>query len=95
MVITDDLEMGAVVERYSLEGAAIAALNAGADLLLVCNDMEKVHMTAGAIRDGLHRGLLDPQDLALSLTKIENLRRNYLQPLRLTDAVAVAAHFSV
>ena len=95
LLISDDLEMGAVVERYSLEVAAIAALNAGADLLLVCNDMEKVHMTAGAIRDGLHRGLLDPQDLALSLTKIENLRRNYLQPLRLADAVAVATHFSV
>ncbi len=95
VVITDDLEMGAVVERYSPEGAAIAALKAGADLLLVCNDMEKMYMTAGAVRDGLHRGLLDPQDLALSLTKIENLRRNYLQPLRLADAAAVATHFSV
>ncbi len=95
VVITDDLEMGAVVERYSPEGAAIAALQAGVDLLLVCNEVEKMHLTAGAIRDGLHRGLLDPQDLAFSLTRVERLRRDYLQPLRLADAAAVATHFTV
>ena len=94
VVITDDLEMGAVVERYSPEGAAIAALKAGADLLLVCNDVEKMHLTAEAVRDGLGRSLLDDQDLALSLTRVENLRRTYLHPLNLADAVAVTAHFS-
>jgi beta-N-acetylhexosaminidase len=95
VVITDDLEMGAVVEQYSPEGAAIAALKAGADLLLVCNDMEKMHITAGAVRDGLNRGLIDRQDLALSLIRVESLTGKYLQPLRIADAAAVAAHFSV
>jgi beta-N-acetylhexosaminidase len=86
VIITDDLEMGAVVERYSIEGAALEALKAGADILLVCNDMEKMHMTADAVRYGLHRGLLDLQDLALSLTRIESLRRDYLRPLQEGDA---------
>jgi len=95
VVITDDLEMGAVVERYSPEDAAIAALKAGADLLLVCNDVEKMHLTAGAIRDGLHRGLLDLQDLAFSLTRVERLRGDYLQPLRFADTAAVSTHFTV
>ena len=96
VVITDDLEMGAVVERYSSpEGAAIAALKAGADLLLVCNDAEKMRLTAKAVRYGLHSGLLDDQDLAHSLNRVEKLRSTYLSPLNLADAFAVAAHFSV
>ncbi len=93
VLITDDLEMGAVVEIYSTEGAAIAALEAGADLLLVCNDMDKVHMTAEAVRLGLHRGLLDPQDLVLSLARVERLRSSYLRPLRLPDVAAMATRF--
>jgi beta-N-acetylhexosaminidase len=94
VVITDDLEMGAVVERYSPRAAAVSALLAGADLLLVCNDWEKMHQTAEAIRDGLRRGLLNSQDLALSLNRIERLRRTYLDPLNLADATAVSSHFS-
>ncbi len=94
VVITDDLEMGAVGERYSPADAAIAALNAGADLLLVCNDLEKMYLTAEAVGDGLHRGLLNSQDLALSLNRVERLRGMYLEPLKLADAAAVAAHFS-
>jgi beta-N-acetylhexosaminidase len=94
VVITDDLEMGAVLERYSPEEAAIAALKAGADLLLVCNDMEKMYLTAGAVLEGMNRGLLDLHDLAISLRRVENLRRTYLEPLILADAAAVATHFS-
>jgi beta-N-acetylhexosaminidase len=86
--------MGAVVKQYSLADAAIAALNAGADLLLVCNDVEKMHLTAEAVRHGLQRGLFDEEKLALSLDRVEKLRQAYLEPLNLADTDAVAAHFS-
>jgi beta-N-acetylhexosaminidase len=94
VLITDDLEMGAVVERYSPEDAPIAALQAGADLLLVCNDLKKMHLTAEVVLAGLNRGMLNPQGLALSLTRVARLRRTYLDPLNLADAAAVATHFS-
>ena len=94
VVITDDLEMGAVGEKYSAGAASVAALKAGADLLLVCNHPEKMSQTAKAVCHGLDCGLLDPDDLSLSLTRVEELRRKYLEPVNLADAEAVATHFS-
>ncbi|UCG13283.1 MAG: beta-N-acetylhexosaminidase [Deltaproteobacteria bacterium] len=94
VVITDDLEMGAVAERYSPEDAAIAALKAGADLLLVCNDVEKMYRTGEAIRDGLSRGFLDSSDLVNSLLRLDILRKAYLRHPNLVDPAAVAAYFS-
>jgi beta-N-acetylhexosaminidase len=94
VVITDDLEMGAVGQKYSQGAASTAALKAGADLLLVCNDLEKMSQTAEALRHGLDHGLLDPNDLTLSLSRLEKLRRKYLEPVNFADAETAAAHFS-
>lgn len=41
LIITDDLEMGAIEKKGSLENAALQALRAGADLLLICHDHDK------------------------------------------------------
>ena len=42
VVITDDLEMGAIEKQGELSHAALQAFEAGADLLLVCHSHEKV-----------------------------------------------------
>jgi len=60
VVVRDDMEMGAVRERYPLEDRVVRALNAGVDLLVFSNvksrDTElgaKVHaIIAQAVRDG-------------------------------------------
>ncbi len=39
-VFSDDLEMKAIAERYSIEEAGVLAVEAGCDLLLVCSDLE-------------------------------------------------------
>jgi beta-N-acetylhexosaminidase len=39
-VFSDDLEMKAVSERYSIEEAGVLAIEAGCDLLLVCSDVD-------------------------------------------------------
>ncbi len=39
-IFSDDLEMKAVTERYSVEEAGVLAIEAGCDLLLVCSDVE-------------------------------------------------------
>jgi beta-N-acetylhexosaminidase len=50
-VFSDDLEMKAVTERYSIEEAGVLAIEAGCDLLLVCSDVE----AAARLRDTLAR----------------------------------------
>ena len=48
-VFSDDLEMKAITERYSIEEAGVLAIEAGCDLLLVCSDLE----AAGRLRETL------------------------------------------
>jgi beta-N-acetylhexosaminidase len=94
LTITDDLEMGAVAARYTLEKAAVAALQGGADLLLVCNDPGKMREAAAAVRNGAGRGLLETERLSRSLARLAALRVTYLTPFNLPDPVAAAAYFS-
>jgi len=42
VVISDDLQMKAISEKYTPEEAAVLALAAGCDLLLVCEGFEKI-----------------------------------------------------
>jgi beta-N-acetylhexosaminidase len=42
VIITDDLEMGAIEKEGDLGNAALQAFTAGADLLLICHSHEKV-----------------------------------------------------
>ncbi len=51
VVISDDLEMAAIAERWPLDEAAVRSVTAGCDLLLVCHQPER---QAAAI-DGLRR----------------------------------------
>ena len=38
VIVSDDLEMKAITDRYSIEEAATGAIDAGCDLLLICSD---------------------------------------------------------
>jgi beta-N-acetylhexosaminidase len=49
VVFSDDLEMKAVSDRYSIEDAGVLAIEAGCDALLVCSDLE----AAGRLRERL------------------------------------------
>src|SRR5215470_10191296 len=42
LVVTDDLEMGAIARHYEIEDAVVRAFNAGEDMLLICADPEKI-----------------------------------------------------
>jgi beta-N-acetylhexosaminidase len=93
VLISDDLDMGAVTSRYPPEWAALTALQAGVDLLLVCNDQEHMNLVAEALREGISLGLLESDQVARSLDRVEGLRSRYLQNLELPDPDGVAAHF--
>jgi beta-N-acetylhexosaminidase len=94
VLLSDDLDMGAVTSRYSPEWVALTALQAGVDLLLVCNDLEHMRVVAEALREGITLGLLDADRAAASLTRLERLRGAYLDRLELPDPDAVASYFA-
>lgn len=61
--ITDDLSMGAISSRYGPEDAAIAALMAGADVLLFCHELERIRDIHKAIMKALKDGSLPAERL--------------------------------
>jgi beta-N-acetylhexosaminidase len=93
VLISDDLDMGSVTSRYPPEWAALTALQAGVDLLLICNDQEHMNLVAEALRAGISLGLLDSDQVVRSLARVEGLRRKYLQNPEFPDLDEVAAHF--
>jgi beta-N-acetylhexosaminidase len=71
VIITDDLEMGAITGAAAIPAAARQALMAGADLLLICSQ-EKAAWEAAALLDrdpSLHQRVAD------SRRRLELLRK--------------------
>jgi len=49
VLFSDDLEMRAVAERYSIEHCAVAAIRAGCDVLLICSNRDMQERALGAL----------------------------------------------
>ena len=77
LVVTDDLEMGAIARHYEIEDAAVRAFNAGEDMLLICADPEK-------IRRGYRSLLSAAKEHGISSDRI----RSSLKRIAATKAIA-------
>ena len=54
VVITDALDMGAIIKTYTTSEACIAAVNAGDDILLMPSDIDEAHFAlANAAKEGI------------------------------------------
>ena len=79
LVITDDLEMGAIGKHYEIEEAVLSAFQGGADILLICHDPEKIERAYACLLKGLKRGTIPPRLLENSLKRVLALKNKYLQ----------------
>jgi beta-glucosidase-like glycosyl hydrolase len=71
IIITDDLEMGAIARQQPVPQAARQALAAGADLLLICQDWQAAWET-GRLLAGDHSLLSRGQEAARRLARLRN-----------------------
>lgn len=76
VIVSDDLEMRAVSARMPVPDAAVAALRAGVDWLLVCNDFETAIATSDRIAAALASGELDDRALMSSADRLDQLPRS-------------------
>ena len=71
VLITDDLSMGAITgRRDGIAGSALAALNAGVDLLLVSYDPDQFFPLMDALLTADREGRLNPDTLAKSEARL-------------------------
>ena len=71
MVITDALDMGAVTAQYSSDKAAVAALQAGADMLLMPEDFHSAYQ--GVLR-AVENGTVTEERIDESVRRILNIK---------------------
>jgi len=93
IVITDDLDMGAVASHYSSEESALMAFSAGADLLLICNSPEKAFSARSRIMEALRDGEIPPERLEESLGRIRRLRKKYVASMEPCNQSSVMDYF--
>lgn len=74
VVATDDLEMGAV-SGMSPGERAVAALGAGADLLLFCSDPAQARAARDGVREAVRSGRLDAARVGEAAARARALRR--------------------
>jgi beta-N-acetylhexosaminidase len=78
LIITDDLEMGAIAEQWGVAQGALAAFEAGADILLICKDQKYFLESLELIRGRLLRNELTFQRLNASYERIMRVRSTLL-----------------
>jgi beta-N-acetylhexosaminidase len=78
-VVSDDLRMGAIERRYGIGEAAVLALDAGVDVLLIVDDRlpdgtSATQLAQAAIRHALSKGTLDPARVDAAIDRVRALR---------------------
>ena len=66
MIVSDDLEMDAIVGRMPIESAAVDAINAGVDLLLCCHREDRQRLVLEALSRGLDPAMAERAVLRMS-----------------------------
>jgi beta-N-acetylhexosaminidase len=93
IIITDDLEMKAIADRFSIEEAAVLALNAGADMLLY-RFMEDAGKALGAIREATKKRLLKKESLVEKLHRVERCKKEHLSEYQPTYIPKISESFN-
>jgi len=78
LIITDDLEMGAIVNKWGVTGGALASFDAGADILLICEDQNVVVKTIHALKNRFLIGKIHINQLQQSIKRIKIAKSRFL-----------------
>ncbi len=70
IVITDDLEMGAISNHYSFDEVGVKAIQAGADMVLVCHEYEHEIAVYNGILKAVQNGEISDERLNESVRRI-------------------------
>jgi beta-N-acetylhexosaminidase len=70
LVVTDDLEMGAIAKHCEIEEAALRAILAGEDMILVCAKPELIRRAYDSLLKAAREGSLTTERIEASLERI-------------------------
>ena len=83
LVVTDDLEMGAIARHCDIDAASIRAFLAGEDMMLICAHPDVIRRGYEALLQTARDGKLPQDRIAGSLQRIQALKKSVQPPLPL------------
>lgn len=96
VVISDDLEMKAIADHFSVEDAVVEGMKAGVDCFLVCHRAAVQHRAIEALVKAVERGEVTGERLAQARGRVDALLRRFVQgPIDLLATLGTEAHESL
>ena len=80
VVVSDDLEMKAIADRYSVEEAAVRGAVAGVDLFLVCHHPAVQHRAIEALVHGVESGRVPRTRIQQANARLSDLEARFVRP---------------
>lgn len=81
LVLTDDMEMGAILRNHTIEEASCLAFEAGEDMILICSSIEAVRKSYHSLLDGFRSGKLSTDQLDEALVRIAETKSIVTNPV--------------
>jgi beta-N-acetylhexosaminidase len=89
LVVTDDLEMRAIADHYTVEEAVVRGLDAGVDQFLCCHTAELAQRAIEALVHAVERGTISREALATANRRVQAFTDRYAQPAVETPDLSV------
>jgi beta-N-acetylhexosaminidase len=84
VVLTDDLEMHAIIDHFGIEDAAVRAVLAGCDVLLICKDRDREVAAFTAIEQAVASRIISIERLDQSAARIARVKQRMVTPYKPT-----------
>ena len=95
LILTDDLEMGAISKTVGVAQGAAASFEAGADILLICENQQNVIESIDLIRNKLLRNEITMDRLMASIERIRAIKSKYLETKRRISIAGIKKYFDL
>lgn len=95
LILTDDLEMGAIAKHWGVARGAADAFEAGADILLICKDQENVAEALDLILGRVLRGEIPNGRINKSLERIARAKAAYIDPVEKISLADIRTYFKL
>jgi beta-N-acetylhexosaminidase len=85
LAISDDMEMGAIAEQFDFAESCVRAIEAGEDMILVCQTPDKVYEAFEALTHAARDGRITPNRRKRGLDRIAKVKSELSTPSQFTD----------
>eukprot|EP00899_Mesostigma_viride_P000535 jgi/Mesvir1/10482/Mv07863-RA.1 len=92
VVLSDDMEMGAITKHFTLREAVVEGLLSGIDMFLVCHTEAKQHEAIDAIKDGVKAGRIPYARVMQANQRVDQLMQAYVTvPARIAETAGASS----